>query len=41
MSTGVANHAVHRTTDNYFPITDEAYPSMEVQMKATQLRSKI
>jgi hypothetical protein len=27
--------------DNYFPITDDAYPSMDVQMKASQLRNKI
>ena len=26
---------------NYFPITDDAYPSMDAQLKAGQLRSKI
>ena len=26
---------------SYFPITDDAYPSMDVQMKAGQLRTKI
>ena len=26
---------------NYFPITDDAYPSMDAQLKAGQMRSKI
>jgi len=26
---------------NYFPITEDAFPSMDVQMKAGQLRTKI
>lgn len=32
----------NRTAEpNYFPISDEAYPSMDVQMKTGQLRTKI
>jgi hypothetical protein len=28
-------------TQNIFPISDDSYPSMEVQMKTGQLRTKI
>lgn len=31
----------NQTTTDYFPITDDAYPSMDVQMKSGQLRTKI
>ena len=39
----------HKTTktepmhaaSNYFPITEDAFPSMDVQLKAGQLRTKI
>lgn len=43
LSNGMPNlAAVNQTaTANYFPITDQAYPSLDVQLKAGQLRGKI
>ena len=43
LTTGNINKtAMNQTANvNYFPITDQSYPSMEVQLKAGQLRGKI
>jgi hypothetical protein len=38
LSQPIANATIK---SNYFPISDDAYPSMDVQVKTGQIRSKI
>jgi hypothetical protein len=41
--TAIENRTQHnlQTTQHIFPISDDDYPSMDVQMKTGQLRNKI
>lgn len=41
LTTTLPKQSKAQTATDYFPITDDAYPSMDIQMKSAQLRTKI